>query len=44
MSQDTLFDTGDDRPSKKPNMPEGEVRLKRANRDQALMSPCAVDE
>lgn len=39
-----LFDAGEPDSSEMSATPEGEVRLKRANRDQTLMSPCAIDE
>lgn len=44
MSQEMLFDAGEPDSTKDATPLEGEVRLKRANRDQALMSACAIDE
>jgi transposase len=44
MSQETLFDAGEPDTTAEAAQPEGEVRLKRANRDQALMSACVIDE
>lgn len=44
MSQETLFDAGEPDPTEKTNTPQGQVRLRRANRDQTLMSPCVIDD
>lgn len=44
MSQDALFEIGASDSVGRDEKPEGQVRLKRANRDQTLMSACVIDE
>ena len=44
MSLDTLFENEGSESAGRDKQTGGEVRLKRANRDQTLMSPYALDE
>lgn len=44
MSHDMLFDCGDDAEGQPEREVSGDVRLRRANREQSIMWACAIDE